>query len=137
MSKKYLIDTGVLKRFYAEEIKLPDDVLSYGCISVVTKIELYNWLSNYQRIDKTKRTRIFKAIKGFPVKHFNESISRLVELYADKNINTKPADTIIGVTAQYYNLLLHTGDKDDFNIFNIDKLYYPQPKSKRISKRKS
>jgi len=130
MPYKYLIDTGVLSRYYKNEIKLPIEVFSFGCISVITKIELYNWLDNY-RIDTVKRKKILKSIQGLKVIHFNEKISKLIEQHADKNLNSKPADTIIGVSAIYHNLELHTGDKHDFDCFTgMRKVYYPQKKTK-------
>jgi len=42
MEYKYLIDTGVLSRYFRKKIKLPDDIVLFGCISIVTKMELYN-----------------------------------------------------------------------------------------------
>jgi len=130
MTYKYLIDTGVLSRYYRNEIKLPIEVFSYGCISIITKIELYNWLSGY-KIDSTTRRKILKSIKDLKVIHFNENISKLTEEYADKNLHIKAPDTIIGITAIYYDLELHTGDKNDFDIFTgIRKKYYPQKKQK-------
>jgi len=132
MTYKYLIDTGVLSRYFREEIKLPTDVLLFGCVSVVTKIELYNWLTNY-RIDSVTRRKILKSIQNLNVLHFNENISRLVEKYADKHLHIKASDTIIGVTALYHDLELHTGDKNDFDFFKgIQKKYYPQKKNTKI-----
>jgi len=130
MEYKYLIDTGVMSRYYKEEIKLPTDVLLYGCISIVTKAELYNWLSNY-KTDARKRNKILTGIKNLKIIHFNENISKMVETYLDKNLHIKAPDTIIGVTALYYDLELHTGDKNDFDILTgIRKKYYPQKKTK-------
>jgi len=126
MEYKYLIDTGVLARYYKKEIKLPDDIFLFGCISIVTKIELYNWLSNY-RIDATTRRETLKSIQNLKV-----IISKLVEKYADKNLHIKIPDTIIGVTALYHDLELHTGDKNDFDVFKgIRQKYYPQKKLKK------
>jgi len=129
MEYKYLIDTGVLSRYYLNEIKLPKELLFFGCISVVTKIELYNWLSNC-RMDAVKRRQTLKSIQNLKVIHFTEKISKLVESYADKNLHIKASDTIIGVTALYHDLELHTGDKNDFDVFKgIRKKYYPQKKN--------
>jgi len=116
MEYKHLIDTGVISRYYKEEIKLPTDVLLYGCISSVTKAELYNWLSNY-KADERKRNKILTGIKNLKIIHFNENIPKLVEIYLDKNFHIKVPDTIIGITAIYYDLELHAGYKNDFDIF--------------------
>jgi|GEM_PF-1052376 len=129
MTYKYLIDTGVLSRYFRGEIKLPSDLIFFGCISIVTKMELYNWLSNY-KIDSATRRKILNSIKDLKVLHCNENISKLVESYADKNLHIKASDTIIGVTALYHDLELHTGDKNDFDVFKgIRKKYYPQKKN--------
>jgi len=129
MEYKYLIDTGVLSRYYKGEIKLPIEIFSFGCISIVTKMELYNWLSNY-KIDSVTRRKILNSIQDLKVLHFNEKISKLVEAYADKHLHIKASDTIIGVTALYHDLELHTGDKNDFDFFKgIRKKYYPQRKN--------
>jgi len=86
-------------------------------------------LSNY-RVDPATRRGIFKSIQSLKVIHFNEKISRLIEVYADKNLHIKAPDTIVGVTALYHNLELHTGDKNDFDVFKgIQKKYYPQKKN--------
>ena len=69
MQYKYLLDTGVLSRYLAKTIKLPDEVILYACVSVVTKIELYNWLSIHKEADKSERARILRSIKkskGYP-----------------------------------------------------------------------
>jgi len=130
MIYRYLLDTGVLSRYYSDEIRLPIEIFAFGCISIITKIELYNWLSAYN-VDRTTRIRILKSIQELKVIHFNENISKLVEAHADKNLNSKPSDTIIGITAIYHNLELHTGDRHDFDVFNkLRKVYYPQKKIK-------
>jgi predicted nucleic acid-binding protein len=131
MIKKHFLDTGIVTRHLLGKIKIPQEILSDVCISIITKIELYNWLSNYRNADKLQRVALLKTIKNYPVAHVNIDISKEAEQFADNHRNTKPNDTLIGFTVKHYDGTLHTGDKDDFNQIGIKIIYYPQKKFRK------
>jgi len=59
-----------------------------------------------------------------------EAFLLVVGYAADKHLHSKASDTIIGVTTVYHDLELHTGDKNDFDVFKgIQQKYYPQKKN--------
>jgi predicted nucleic acid-binding protein len=131
MIKKQFVDTGVAVRYLTQAIKLPHEVVLYMCISMVTKIELYNWLSNFMTTNKQERANLLKVIRAIPVIHINTTISKEAERFGDDNRNSKPQDILIGFTVKHYEGILHTGDKDDFNEMGIEIVYYPQKKSRK------
>lgn len=120
----HVLDTNIVSRYLTgipHFVQLVEESIGIEkvCISVITKIELLNWLSNYRGITTSERNVLKKAINSLPIKHINEKVSRLANDYIAKNINSKPGDTLIGLTAQYYNLVMVTINEKDFSNFNL------------------
>lgn len=120
----HILDTGVVSR-YLSNVKHFVELLEYSidiekcCISVVTKIELLNWLSNKTTDNVRERNALRKGILLFPVIHINLDISKKADAYIEKEVNSKPGDTFIGISAKHHNLILITADKSDFGKFGI------------------
>lgn len=116
----HLLDTNIVSRYLTRvphfvELIIYSIGIEKVCISVVTKIELLNWLSNYKGLTIQERNTFKKFIIALPIKHINTSISKIADELVSKNINTKPADTLIGATAKYYDLVIVTTNDKDFS----------------------
>ena len=120
----HILDTNIVSRYLtgiSHFVELVEESIGLEkvCISVITKIELLNWLSNYKGITVAERNVFKKAINSLPIKHINDKVSRLASDHIEKDINSKPADTLIGSTAKYYNLVMVTTNEKDFSKFNL------------------
>lgn len=116
--KNYIIcDTNIISRYLQGNDKIVhtiDEVIERKnvCITPVVRMELFNWLSNYQNLDKVKRIKYKRFILNIPLVHLNEPISKLAVEISDKNINSKPSDILICATAIYHKLKIYTIDGD-------------------------
>lgn len=81
-------------------------------ITPIIRMELLNWLSSFQSLDKIKRLKYKRFIMHLPLIHLNEPISKIAIEISDKNINSKPSDILIGATAIYHKLKVFTIDAD-------------------------
>lgn len=120
----HILDTNVVSRYLSNRkhfVELLEESIGLEkvCISVVTKIELLNWLSNYKAINVQQRNVFKKGILLLPVKHINLEISKKANDYIETDVNSKVADTLIGCTANYYNLFLVTTNAKDFKKFEL------------------
>lgn len=120
----HILDTNIISRYLTgvtHFVELVDNNIGIDkiCISIVTKIELLNWLSNYSGLTIQQRNLFKKTINAIPIKHINESISKIASQYIDKNINSKPGDTLIGSTAKYNNLFIVSTNDKDFSKFEV------------------
>lgn len=118
MKKKVICDTGVLSRYITKQridiVNTIDNEIGIEniCITSANRIELLNWLSGYQNIDKKERAFFKKIILSIPLLHINEPISKIATQISEKNINSKPVDTFICATAVYHNIKIYTIDGD-------------------------
>lgn len=121
-----VFDTGIISRLLGRKQNkaIFDKTEKIGfeniCISIITRVELFNWLSCYKELTKSERAKALKIIKAFPVIQINENISKIAQGFSDKDINAKPNDLLIGATAYYHGFSLYTLNKKDFNKFGID-----------------
>lgn len=120
----HILDTNIVSRYLTNiphfvELVESGIGLEKICISIVTKIELLNWLSNYTGLTAKERNVFKKTINAIPLKHINESISKTANQFIGDNINSKPGDTLIGSTAKHHNLVLVTTNEKDFSKFGL------------------
>ncbi len=120
----HLLDTNIVSRYLTRVphfVELVKNNIGFEkiCISIVTKIELLNWLSNYKGLTIQERNFFKKSINLIPVKHINTSISKIADEFITKNINSKPADTLIGATSKHYSLVMVTTNDKDFSNFDV------------------
>lgn len=123
--KTHLLDTNIVSRYLTlvpNFVTLLEKNIGIDniCISIVTKIELLNWLSSNNQISTKDRLFFKKSISHIPIIHINENISKLADNFMIKNINSKPADTLIGASAEYHKLILVTTNNKDFTNFKIE-----------------
>jgi len=119
MSRSVILDTGIVSRYVAgNHPAISERVAEIGkenCrISIVSRVELHNWLSGYRTVDKAARARFLRDIRSFLVLHLNEEISRTALGYTDLDFSAKPADLLIGATAYHYGFTLLTLNTKDF-----------------------
>jgi len=108
-----LCDTGIISRYLTGEIDIVDKYTQLSeeyliNISIISRIELLNWLSGYVGLDTRQRTSFRKYIFNLSIIHINEPISKLAMTLSDKYITDKPADLLIGATAIYKDIPLYT-----------------------------
>lgn len=120
----HILDTNIVSRYLTNIphfVELVENGIGFEkiCISIITKIELLNWLSNYSGLTIQQRNLFKKTINAIPIKHINESISKIANQHIEKDTNSKPADTLIGSTAKYHNLFLVTTNEKDFTKFDL------------------
>jgi predicted nucleic acid-binding protein len=116
---KVICDTGVVSRYLLEVeeiVTVINDSIGLQNVSItpLNKIELYNWISGYSKLDKQKRAKFIRFINAIPVIHFNEKISKETLILSKKHINSKPADTIIAAIAIYHGIPIYTLNTKDF-----------------------
>jgi len=117
-----LCDTGVISRYLTDVPGVVEKVVAIGkgvCVSVVTRMELLNWLSNYRGLSKKERMDFLRRIKNLHVIHVSEAISELAMGFSDSDVVAKPADLLIGATASYHNIPLYTLNRKDFAKFGL------------------
>jgi predicted nucleic acid-binding protein len=119
MRNKIICDSGVISRYLLDEKPIINVINNkIGLENVVTtplnRIELLNWLSGYQNLEKSKRARFLKFIKAIPLIHINEPISKQAIELSDKHVNSKPADTFIASIAIYHKIPIYTLNEKDF-----------------------
>jgi len=118
-----LCDTGVVSRYLTGVPGIAEKVVAIGkgiCVSVVTRMELLNWLSNYRGLSPKRRMEVLKAIKKLHVIHVNEAISELAMGFSDSDVVAKPADLLIGATTYHYGLPLFTLNTKDFARLGVE-----------------
>jgi len=125
MSRSVLLDTGIVSRHVAgNHPAISDRIAEIGkknCfISIVSRVELHNWLSGYQTLDKAERARFLRDIRDFTVLHLNREISRTALGYTDLDFSAKPADLLIGATAYHYGFPLLTLNTKDFARLGVE-----------------
>jgi len=119
-----LCDTGTISRYLTnkpEELEKITEINEESgfCISIVSRIELFNWLGLYRGLDKSERAVLLRSIKNIQVIHLNENISKLATEFSNRDMVAKPADLLIGATARYHNMRLYTLNKKDFVKFGL------------------
>lgn len=118
MSQKVICDTNIISRYLEgknEQILTTIDEKigrENVYITPVIRMELLNWLSSFQSLDKSKRAKYKRFITHLPLIHLNEPISKIAVEISDKNINSKPSDILIGATAVYHKIKVFTIDAD-------------------------
>jgi len=108
-----LCDTGIMSRYFTRQQDIVEKITLFGgedflSISIITRIELHNWLSNYYNLDKTNRAKLLRKIKEIHVLHINEPISKIAIKHSDKYVTDHPADIFIGATAIHNEIPLYT-----------------------------
>lgn len=125
-----VIDTGVVSRFLtgaltrgvSDKINKIKEKGGRVYITPAVRIELLNWLSNYQDLNKQKRALLKRYIKGYAILHVNSLISKKVIELSDKNENSKPMDTFIAATCLHHDIKLCTINKKDFTPLKVKLL---------------
>lgn len=125
---KIMCDTGIMSRFLTlHDEKIVEKVEKIGLknivISIVTRIELFNWLSGYKNLDKSLRAKLFKRIKDIEVVPLTKGISNIAFDITNKYHNSAPSDTFIGASAVYFQLPLYTLNKKHFKQIKDLELY--------------
>jgi len=119
-----MLDTGIVSRYLGKVPEVCEKVDGIGkdnCrVSVVSRVELHNWLSGYRTVDKAERARLLREIRSFPVLHINEEISDNALVYANADLSAKPADLLIGATAYHYGFPLFTLNTKDFARLGVE-----------------
>jgi len=120
-----MLDTGIVSRYVAgNHPGISERIAEIGkdnCrISVVSRVELHNWISGYRTVDKAERARLLREIRSFSILHLNEEISDNVLVYANADLSAKPADLLIGATAYHYGLPLLTLNTKDFARLGVE-----------------
>jgi len=82
--------------------------------SIVSRMELHNWLAGCRAVDKAERARLLREIRSFPLLRLNGEISRTALGYTDQDFSARPGDLLIGATAYYRGFPLFTLNTKDF-----------------------
>jgi len=118
MSRLVILDTGVVSRYLTgvpEVCEKVDGIGRENCrISIVSRMELHNWLAGYRTVDKAERARLLREIRSFPLLHLNKEISRTALGYTDQDFSAKPGDLLTGATAYHRDFPLFTLNTKDF-----------------------
>lgn len=126
MENVVICDTGVISRYLEGDVKIQKTIeniigLENICITPLNKIELLNWISDYQNLEPSYRRLYKKFIDFIPILHINKNISKLALENASKNINEKPADVFISAIAEYHNIKVYTLNKKHFKKVLFEK----------------
>jgi len=125
MSKLVVLDTGIVSRYLSgKHPEIGERVAKIGkkncCVSIVSRVELHNWLSGYRTVDKAELAEFLRGIRDFPVLHLNGEISRTALGYTDQDFSAKPADLLIYATAYHYGFPLFTLNTKDFARIGVE-----------------
>jgi len=124
-----LIDTDVLIWYMRGNTTASDEIEKYKnfSISVVTYMELVQWIRNKQEL-----TALRKALKGWNCKliYVTEEISSKAMFYVEQHYlshSMQIADAFIGATAAAYGMPLLTGNDKHYKVVKeIDlKIFRP------------
>ncbi len=112
-----IVDSGVLSRYlynkpgYISEIdKIGFDNIK---ISIVTFIELINWIEKFP-IDKKAKGLLKNKIYSIKIEHITESVSKKAEIISKLNPNSKPNDLLIYSTCMVTKQKILTLNTKDF-----------------------